>query len=127
MPKTYVAGAMRNHYRFNFPAFDAARDALTQNGWDVISPADLDRAMGFDETAFPDDYDWIDLKKIGFDLFAAIDRDVAALKDCDAIFMLEGWEKSKGAKAEHALAEWMGLDLYYQKDGVPVACEMAKQ
>lgn len=110
----YIAGAMRGIRYFNFPAFDAARDSLIEQGWNVISPADLDREIGFDETAFPDDYDWIDLKKANFNLNDAIDRDVEALKRCDAIYMLQGWENSKGANAEKALAEWMGLDVLYQ-------------
>jgi hypothetical protein len=124
----YVAGPMRGIKYFNFPAFDAAKEHLERSGdWDkIISPADLDREVGFDETAFPDDYDWIDLKKADFNLVDAIDRDVAALKVCSAIYMLDGWEKSKGAKAEKALAEWMGCKVLYQtplKDGCTITNE----
>jgi len=110
----YIAGPMRGIRHFNFPAFDAARDQLRGDGWSVISPADLDRETGFDETAFADDYDWLDLGKANFDLHDAVDRDVAAIKRCDAIYMLQGWEKSRGAKAEKALAEWLSLEVLYQ-------------
>jgi hypothetical protein len=126
MPVIYVAGPMRGHAFFNFPEFDKARDKLKAAGWDVISPADLDRETGFDETAFPLDYDWVDLKKIGFSIEDAIDRDVAALKQCDAIYMLDSWPRSTGANAELWLARWLGLDVYFQCDGVPTACETAK-
>ena len=36
------------------------------------------------------------------------------LTDCDAIYMLRGWESSKGARAEHAVAVWIGLEIIYQ-------------
>lgn len=36
------------------------------------------------------------------------------LVQCDAIYMLRGWEQSKGATAEHAVAKWIGLELIYQ-------------
>lgn len=110
----YLAGPMRGVRFFNFPAFDEARDRLRQEGWSVISPADLDREMGFDETQHPEDYDWLDLGKIGFDLHGAVDRDVDALKRCTAIYMLDGWEKSRGALAEKHLAEWLGLEIMYE-------------
>lgn len=115
MSKTiYVAGPMRGIRHFNFPAFDAARDRLAAQGWNVISPADLDREIGFDEKAFPDDYGWIDLKKIGFSIQDAVERDVEALIRSEAIYMLRGWEKSKGATAEKAIAEWLGLEVIYE-------------
>lgn len=118
--KVYIAGPMRGHYRFNFPAFDAAKSELESGGHVVVSPADLDREAGFDETSYPDDYDWTDLQKIGFSLVDAIERDVEAIKACDAIYMLNGWDKSKGATAEKALAEWMGkLVLYQQPSNKP--------
>lgn len=113
----YIAGPMRGIKYFNFPAFDAARESLRAQGWYVISPADLDRKTGFDETDFPDDYDWIDLGKINFNLHDAIDRDVGAIKSCDAIYMLTGWENSKGAKAEKAIAEWLGHEVLYELKG----------
>lgn len=124
----YIAGPMRGIKHFNFPAFDAARDHLKDRGWNTISPADLDRAIGFYEKAFPDDYDWIDLKKADFDLNDAVDRDVKAIKECQAIYMLKGWEKSKGATAEKALAEWLGLEVLYEevkqrKDGDTITNE----
>lgn len=36
------------------------------------------------------------------------------LASCDAIYMLRGWQNSKGATAEHAVAKWIGLEIIYQ-------------
>ena len=36
---------------------------------------------------------------------------------CDAIYMLRGWQDSKGATAEHAVAKWIGLEIIYQGEG----------
>ena len=41
-------------------------------------------------------------------------RDVDAIFQCEMIYMLRGWENSKGARAEHALANWIGLEIIYQ-------------
>jgi hypothetical protein len=114
----YVAGPMRGIRYFNFPAFDAARDALKSLGFGVVSPADLDRGSGFDPFVIEDadNYDWRDLKKIGFSLADALDRDVEAIKRCDAIYLLDGWQQSKGACAEKAIAEWLGLVVVYQSE-----------
>ena len=114
--KIYIAGPMRGKRWFNFPDFDWAKECLTQAGWKVISPADLDREIGFDVNSLPPDTDWSDVTKLGFDLQAAVQRDVAAICQCDAIFMLHGWSESRGAKAEKAIAEW--LSLMVQKKGM---------
>ena len=107
-PKTiYIAGKMTGVPLFNFPAFDAARDVLEAEGWKVISPADLDREVGFDplnETFVSKDF-----------LDRAMRRDIEALLTCDAIYMLEGWETSTGAKAELALANWRHIPVFYEK------------
>jgi len=116
-PTIYVAGPMRGKRFFNFPAFDSAKSELQMRGFRVVSPADLDRAIGFDPENLGSDYDWSDPSKCGFSMTAAIDRDVAALRKCDAIYMLRGWESSKGAIAEKALAEWMELTVLYQDVG----------
>ena len=111
--RVYVAGPMTGMPEFNFPAFDSARDFLKQT-YDVISPADLDREQGFDPTLYGDccvvSREFLD---------AAIRRDVIALMSCDAIYLLRGWEKSKGACAELALAKWMNLEILEQLSTAP--------
>lgn len=116
--RVYIAGPMRGIKWFNFPAFDAARDRLLKFGLSVISPADMDREIGFNpfEVEDAENYDWRDLKKVGFSLTDALDRDVEALKKCDGIYLLDGWESSKGAQAEKAVAEWLGLIVVYQSE-----------
>jgi len=43
-------------------------------------------------------------------------EDLKALLYCDAIFMLENWTNSKGAKIEHDVAKGLGLPIYYSKN-----------
>jgi len=108
----YLAGPMRGLPYYNFPAFDAARDALQAGGWDVASPADLDRAHGFDAMRLPPDTDWSQIPE-GFDLHACIKRDVDAVLRCDALVFLPGdWTKSIGGKGEFAVALWARKPVY---------------
>lgn len=106
--RIYIAGPMRGIAMYNFPAFDAARDKLRAQGWDPINPADLDRSIGFDPLALPADWDWTQIPP-GFDFALCRKRDIEALETCAAIYMLPGWERSKGARAERAHAEWAGM------------------
>jgi hypothetical protein len=41
-------------------------------------------------------------------------RDIQLMADCNAIYMLRGWEHSAGAKIEHALAIRAGFEILYQ-------------
>lgn len=111
--RIYIAGPMRGHKFYNFPAFDRMRDDIIAAENCPVSPADLDRANGFDATKLPENFDWLNIP-YGFDFAAAIKRDVAALLDCDAIVMLDGWQQSRGAQAELAIARWFGLGEYYE-------------
>ena len=43
-------------------------------------------------------------------------EDIKALLFCDAIFMLENWTNSKGAKIEHSVAQGLGLQIFYSKN-----------
>jgi len=112
----YVAGPMLGKQFFNFPEFDKGRSHLEELGYTVISPADLDREAGFDPSSLAHNHDWSDIDSIGFSLSDAIDRDLAAIRKCDGIYMLRGWQSSKGAVAERALAEWMQLEIIYQEE-----------
>lgn len=111
----YIAGPMRGRPYYNFPAFDAARSRLTEIGWRVISPADLDRAIGFDPWTMRADTDWNQVPN--FDMNAAFERDVAALRSVDAIALLPEWERSIGARAEAGIAQWLGKTRICPKTG----------
>jgi hypothetical protein len=100
MPTVYLAGPMTGYPRWNFDAFDRYRDFLKSKGWMVISPADLDREIGFDPDTPHVDADF---------QRAALVRDAEALHRCDAIALMPGWERSKGVAFELAAARFLGL------------------
>lgn len=101
--KLYVAGPMRGYPLFNFPAFDAATEELRKRGHEVISPAELDRQVGFDETSGSLE---------GFDFHAAMRRDIEALLEVDGIALLPGWRRSSGVATELAVARALGLRVW---------------
>ena len=52
----------------------------------------------------------------GADYKHYIDRGLRMLMECDAIYMLPGWRKSKGATLESFYAMICGLEYYEQED-----------
>jgi len=104
MPSIYIAGPMTGIPEFNFPAFDEAKKDLERD-WNVISPADMDREIGFEVTheVTPEF------------LRDAMRRDINAVMHVDALYALAGWEQSKGASAEVALAKWRGIPVHYEE------------
>ena len=49
--------------------------------------------------------------------------DLAQLMTCGAVYMLPGWEHSGGARIEHALAEYLELQIFHRLEDVPDATE----
>ena len=45
--------------------------------------------------------------------------DLEWLKCCDAIFMIDNWEDSKGAKLEYQKAIDLEIQIYYRMEDVP--------
>jgi hypothetical protein len=114
---------MQGKEYFNFKEFDKARDFLSADWGEVISPADIDRHNGFDALGMSPDSDWHDVDTLdSFDLLESFDRDIEAIRRSDAIYMLKGWQSSTGATAEHACAKWLRLEIIYQEEGI---CEEA--
>lgn len=111
MQSIYIAGPMTGYPEFNFSAFDAARNNLERD-WNVISPADMDRDLGFDPSSNEVTSDF---------LHDAMRRDIDAVMRVDAVYALAGWEQSKGAQAEVALAKWRGIPVHYEKNPVLVS------
>jgi len=105
-PTMYISGPMRGVEHFNFPAFDKARDTLCRQGFNVISPADIDRASG---TVTPEEADTPACQA------EFVYRDVMALMSLDpgtdCVVVLPGWSRSAGASAEVRLAKWLKLDV----------------
>jgi hypothetical protein len=102
----YIAGPMSGIPEFNFPAFFAAEDRLSQEGWVVFNPAKKEheeplKACGSFATG---DVDALSEKANGFDFKASYLWDIEHVIKSDAIYMLKGWEKGAGARGEHAVA-----------------------
>ena len=102
-PVCYVAGPMTGIPNFNFEAFDAAAAVMREAGWFVYNPADNDRERG--EEARPDGVPQWKLKHY-------MEIDLAQVCKSDAIFMLKGWEESKGATLEFNVADAVDVPAY---------------
>lgn len=90
LPRAYIAGPMTGMPDLNFPAFNQAAATLRASGFEVVNPAEInpDHTMEWEE---------------------CMRRDIAELVRCDSIYMLPGWERSKGATLEHHIAERLGM------------------
>jgi hypothetical protein len=106
--KLYIAGPMRGYPAFNFPAFDKAAETLAYLGIETISPADHDRSNGFNADGMTGHED---LTATGFDLKSALAWDLDQVAHADGVAVLDGWEKSSGARAEVATAHAVGVPV----------------
>jgi hypothetical protein len=116
----YIAGPMTGFKQFNFPAFDEAAKRFRKK-MKVFSPADHDRMLlGKDQDWMPSEKDatkgwkrWT--IRNAPDLRTMLGDDLGWIaKHGTHMYMLKGWEKSNGARAEHALAVALGLEIIYQ-------------
>jgi hypothetical protein len=106
--KLYVAGPMTGLPQFNFPAFDRAARLLRGDGFEVISPAELDSpAVRAAALASPDG-------KLGGETWGdMLARDVKLIADeVEAIVVLPGWSKSRGARLEVFVALLCGKPVF---------------
>jgi hypothetical protein len=97
--KIYIAGRMSGLPDHNFPAFHDAAVAWRAAGWEVVNPAELDGDTPYEE-----------LVTMPWGYF--IRRDLGYLVTCDAIALLPGWEKSKGARLERHVAAQLAMQIF---------------
>ena len=103
--RIYIAGPMRGIRNFNRKAFANADKHLTEVGiYKTFNPSKFDEQSGMTDQELE--------SKEG--LRIVMRRDLEDVLKCDAVYMLNGWEKSEGAKIEHALATMLGLTIMYQ-------------
>lgn len=107
MKSVYIAGPMTGYPEFNFPAFFSAQKQLEEQGWKVFNPAEKDVEAHVHEMIAYENGDAIASVKEGFDFQAAFEWDCNKVIYADGIYMLKGWEKSTGARAEWAVAQFI--------------------
>lgn len=92
MTRIYIAGPMSGLPDLNYPAFNAMAERLRALSFEVENPA---------ENPPPKCESWLGYMRMA----------VAQLATCDAVVMLPGWSKSKGACIERQLAVGLGLEI----------------
>lgn len=93
----YIAGPMSGLPNFNRHEFFATAKALQDDGFNVLNPATLPDGLTQQQ-------------------YMAICLPMVMASNC--VYMLRGWKKSKGAVAEHALAEKLELPIIYEQEKI---------
>jgi len=104
--KVYIAGPMADYVGYNYAAFDHAARSLRAHGYEVYSPAEANIAEHYEPGEIIPEHHYERLMR----------RNIAELGMCDEIFLLRGWESSKGAKIELRHAIELGLKIRQQGD-----------
>ena len=90
--KVYISGAISGLPIEDVKkSFNRAEKTLEESGFIPVNPIKVQ--------PFVKDFTWLDYMKAG----------IKALVDCDAIYLLDNWESSKGAKIEVDLALSLGI------------------
>lgn len=92
--------------------FSTAADYLADLGWDTTNPFDVP-AHPHDGECPPTGHGSGEANS-EHNSHCHMRADLKAMLDCDAIFMLHGWEYSSGARTEFEAARAAGLTIHYQ-------------
>ncbi len=110
MAHFYLAGPMRGHAEFNFPAFRTISRDLRNAGLTITSPHELDEASGYFWEGFTGHED---LSSYNFDLTERLTEDIHVIGKADGVIVMQGWQSSSGARAEASFALAVGKPVYY--------------
>jgi hypothetical protein len=100
-----ITGLSETEYRAKFKKGEDLWNS--KEGWHSINPVKIGEELEFEVISNfgnVEDITWKDYMIV----------DIIELVKCDAIYMLEGWKESKGARLEHYLAQELELEIYYQ-------------
>ena len=138
--RIYISGPMTGRPDHNLAAFENAVCRLREQGHFVISPAEISALFGTpdeiaesfealyrieDETPPPESWQamgWCEHfknmdRRMSYLARSIMSADLAAVRSCDAIYLLRGWETSRGAKKELAEAIAHGLQITQELEG----------
>jgi nucleoside 2-deoxyribosyltransferase len=102
--KVYIAGPMSGHPDHNVAAFSFVKKELEEKGHEVVTPFEFHEGVVPPEE--PGNVYAVSEEVALFDLESVVRN--------DAVYMLRGWELSRGARAEHAVATWLGKHIWYE-------------
>lgn len=105
----YIAGPISGYEDHNAPAFYAAEESLVAMGVpskQIFNPIRHEGSLMVQKGLVKDTQE-------AYRMCMAIDCDWIC-KQATAMYMLSGWERSRGATAEHALAVCLGLRILYE-------------
>ena len=94
--RVYISGPMQGHENY-IERFGKCEDMLRIQGHDAVNPARLSDIIKSDMKT----EDWLSI-------------DLSLLRVCDAIYMMDGWQDSKGSNREYGFALGLGLKIMYE-------------
>lgn len=95
-PRVFISGPMSGYKDYNKPEFLRAEYHLNELGYTSIrNPIRLDQSLSYREL---------------------INLCLWMLQDSDVLYLLDGWQKSSGAKLEHQYAVTTGMEIIYPED-----------
>jgi hypothetical protein len=106
--RLYVSGPMSGYEDLNVKAFESAASRLREIGFSVESPHEIVPIKSMP---------WVECMRI----------DIGALMHCDAIALLDGWDRSRGATIERALGIWLGFQVFTVDEWIEAATMFVNQ
>lgn len=116
--RTYIAGPIANKPNGNREGFHRAVFALRRAGMDPVNPHDIEPVQH--DGPCPDgptggqEGDGV----VRHNAPCYMRTDLTAMLECDAIYMLTGWEQSSGARTEFEAARAAGLTIFYERPAI---------
>lgn len=101
----YIAGPMAGIENLNAEAFARAAEKLSADGWTVYDPVEIGELYGTAD----------DIQSDPELLAKVVKAELGFVARADAIYLLDGWERSVGAKRELLVALGCGLEILIEK------------
>jgi hypothetical protein len=108
--KYYISGQITGLKPEEYePLFYTAEDQLKAKGYEVINPLRIAKGIApelIDPKTHTEREIWRTIVK----------ADITELMKCEAIYMLQNWERSEGATLEHDIAKGLYLAIDYEQE-----------
>lgn len=116
--KWYIAGPMAGMDDRNIRSFTSAKFMLIDRGHQAVIPHDVSPHQ-HDGQDCPDSRFWPEAAQDGHAVPCYLRGDLKVMLECDAVFFLQGWQNSVGARVEEHVALMCGMPRSYQDHPLP--------